>query len=69
MACTGYFIEWCSGFEYSVTCECPQATCACQAIAPAYGTPAPPSTTSVKFAGCPACPTPQQMLTLCGFPQ
>ena len=58
--CGAFAEETCSGVSYSVSCACPQGTCACQG----------PSSTSVAFAGCPVCPTsPQQLFAACGFPQ
>ena len=59
-SCNGFADETCSGVSYSVSCACPQGTCACQGA----------SSTFVAFAGCPVCPTSaEQMFAACGFPQ
>jgi hypothetical protein len=57
-SCSGFAQETCSGVSYSVSCACPQGTCACQG----------PSSTFVAFPGCPVCPTsPEQLFAACGF--
>jgi hypothetical protein len=59
-SCSAFANETCSGVSYSVSCACPQGTCACQG----------PSSSFVAFSGCPSCPTsPQELFAVCGFPQ
>ena len=58
-SCDVFGQETCSGVSYSVSCSCPQGTCAC------FGT----GTSVITFAGCPTCPSLPQLFALCGFPQ
>ena len=57
--------EMCSnGVTYQVTCDCPQASCTCTQSGSGGG-----SGGIVPFSSCPACPSPSEAFTICGFPQ
>jgi len=68
-ACSSTIQETCGGTVYQAVCACPRGTCVC------FGD----TTTVISMNGCPYCPdlsisspaamTPQQVLSLCGFPQ
>jgi hypothetical protein len=56
----------CGTDTFEVNCQCPQGTCTCtSSLGHAFGMDGG----AVTFMGCPACPTPEQALRLCGAPE
>jgi hypothetical protein len=68
-ACSSTIQETCGSSEYQAVCACPQGRCVC------FGD----TTTVIQIDSCPYCPssvpngpsslTPEQVFSLCGFPQ
>ncbi len=68
-ACSSTIQETCGSSEYQAVCACPQGRCVC------FGD----TTSVIQIDSCPFCPsslpgspaslTPEQVFSLCGFPQ